>query len=216
MFISPLLKWLRFHLSIQWPPVWARRPKPTRPAGAERPPLSPSSPHAAQPLGSWSPDFSLRVVTQERGGAGSKQNGLPRQLAGVPPATRALKVSISLAGDRSPQRHRGCREAGSGPPPAGWFSQGFFFLPHLSFSRTKKKDGVRGGSQPRIARGVHPPHTNAPPDKTIINKKFIDNLTVSSDQSAVYFINPRVVRSRHYPYSANLRPLIFLVLAIYL
>ena len=55
-------------------PVWARRFKPTRPAGAEHPPLSPSSPHAAQPLGSWSPDFSLRVVTQARGGAGSEQN----------------------------------------------------------------------------------------------------------------------------------------------
>ena len=88
-------------------PVWARRFKPTRPAGAEHPPLSPSSPHAAEPLGSWSPNFSVRVVTQARGGAGRKQNGLPRQLAGVQPATRALKVSISLAGDRSPQRHRG-------------------------------------------------------------------------------------------------------------
>ena len=129
-------------------PVWARRPKPARPARAERPPLSLCSPCAAEPLGSWSPDFSVRVVTQARGGAGRKQNGLPRQLAGVPMATRALKVCISLAGDRSPQRHRGCREAGSGPPPAGWFSQGFFFLPRLSFSRTKKKDGVRGGSQP--------------------------------------------------------------------
>mgnify|MGYP006996929356 CR=1 FL=1 len=99
--------------------VWARRPKPARPARAERPPLSFCSPCAAEPLGSWSPDFSVRVVTQVRGGAGRKQNGLLRQLAGVPPATRALKVFISLAGDRSPQRHRGCREAGSGPPPAG-------------------------------------------------------------------------------------------------
>ena len=143
MFISPLLKWLRNHLSIQWPPVWARRPKPTRPAGAERPPLSLCSPCAAEPLGSWSPDFSVRVVTQARGGAGRKQNGLPRQLAGVPMATRALKVCISLAGDRSPQRHRGCREAESGPPSAGWFPRGFFFLPPLSFSRTKKKEGVR-------------------------------------------------------------------------
>ena len=91
-------------------PVWARRPKPTRPAETERPPLSFGTPHAEEPQGSWSPDFSVRVVTQTRGGAGRKQNGLPRQLAGVPPATRALKVSISLAGDRSPQRHRGCRE----------------------------------------------------------------------------------------------------------
>ena len=156
MFISPLLKWLRNHLSIQWPPVWARRPKPTRPAGAERPPLSLGSPCAAEPLGSWSPDFSVRVVTQARGGAGRKQNGLPRQLAGVPMATRALKVCISLAGDRSPQRHRGCREAESGPPSAGWFPRGFFFLPHLSFSRTKKKDGVRGASQAQPARGAVP------------------------------------------------------------
>ena len=129
-------------------PVWARRFKPTRPAEAERPPLSLGSPYAAQPLGSWSPDFSVRVVTQVRGGAGRKQNGLLRQLAGVPPATRALKVFISLAGDRSPQRHRGCREAESGSPPAGKVPVGFFFLPRLSFSRTKKKDGVRGGSQP--------------------------------------------------------------------
>ena len=57
--------------------VWARRPKPTRPAEAEHPPLSLGTPHAMQPLESWSPDFSVRVVTQTRGGAGSKQNGLP-------------------------------------------------------------------------------------------------------------------------------------------
>ena len=58
-------------------PVWARRFKPTRPAETERPPLSFGTPHAVQPLESWSPDFSVRVVTQTRGGAGSKQNGLP-------------------------------------------------------------------------------------------------------------------------------------------
>ena len=100
-------------------PVWARRPKPTRPAEAERPPLSFGTPHAEEPQGSWSPDFSVRVVTQARGGAGRKQNGLPRQLAGVPAGPQALKVSIFLVKGRSPQRHRGCCAAESGPPPAG-------------------------------------------------------------------------------------------------
>ena len=137
-------------------PVWARRPKPARPARAERPPLSFCSPCAAEPLGSWSPDFSVRVVTQVRGGAGRKQNGLLRQLAGVPPATRALKVFISLAGDRSPQRHRGCREAESGSPPAGKVPVGFFFLPRLSFSRTKKKDGVRAAHSRERSTGFCP------------------------------------------------------------
>ena len=141
------MRWKTTTLSHLLPPppapVWARRPKPARPAGAERTPLSPSSPHAAEPLGSWSPDFSVRVVTQARGGAGRKQNGLPRQLAGVPAGPQALKVSIFLIRGRSPQRHRGCREAESGIPHAGKVPVGFFFLPRLSFSRTKKKDGVR-------------------------------------------------------------------------
>ena len=148
-------------------PVWARRFKPTRPAGAEHPPLSPSSPHAAEPLGSWSPDFSVRVVTQARGGAGRKQNGLPRQLAGVPPATRALKVSISLAGDRSPQRHRGCREAESGSPPAGWFYKAFSFSPVFLFHARKRKTGCGSGIGSIGTRGGGAPHTNPKPDRIL-------------------------------------------------
>ena len=127
--------------------------------------MSLCSPCAAEPLGSWSPDFSVRVVTQARGGAGRKQNGLPRQLAGVPMATRALKVCISLAGDRSPQRHRGCREAESGSPPAGWFPRGFFFLPLLSFSRTKKKEGVRAAHSRERSTGWYPAYLPKP-DRT--------------------------------------------------
>ena len=166
MFISPLLKWLRNHLSIQWPSVWARRPKPARPARAERPPLSLCSPCAAEPLGSWSPDFSVRVVTQARGGAGRKQNGLPRQLAGVPMATRALKVCISLAGDRSPQRHRGCREAESGSPPAGWFYKAFSFSPVFLFHARKRKRGCGSGTG-TIGVQIPTPHTHTKPDRAI-------------------------------------------------
>ena len=114
-------------------PVWARRFKPTRPAEAEHPPLSLGSPYAAEPLGSWSPDFSVRVVTQAQGGAGRKQNGLPRQLAGVPAGPQALKVSIFLVKGRSPQRHRGCREAESGSPPPKRLHKAFSFLPLLFF-----------------------------------------------------------------------------------
>ena len=122
--------------------VWARRPKPTRPAGAERPPLSPSSPHAAQPLGSWSPDFSLRVVTQTRGGAGKQaERAAAWLLAGVPAATQALKGSVFLVRGRSPQRHRGCCEAESGPPPAGRFPKAFSFSPFFLFHARKRKKG---------------------------------------------------------------------------
>ena len=163
MFISPLLKWLRFHLSIQWPPVWARRPKPTRPAGAERPPLFLGSPYAAEPQGSWSPDFSVRVVTQTRGGAGKQaERAAAWLLAGVPAATQALKGSVFLVRGRSPQRQRGCCEVASGPPPAGWFSQGFFFLPRLSFSRTKKKDGVRAPHWRERDAGYYPAYQRNP------------------------------------------------------
>ena len=139
-------------------PVWARRPKPARPAGAEHPPLSLGSPYAAEPLGSWSPDFSVRVVTQVRGGAGRKQNGLPRQLAGVPAGPQALKVSIFLVRGRSPQRHRGCREDVNHFHAAGKVPVGFFFLPHLSFSRTKKKDGVRARHWWHRDAGQSPAH----------------------------------------------------------
>ena len=129
--------------------------------------MSLCSPCAAEPLGSWSPDFSVRVVTQARGGAGRKQNGLPRQLAGVPMATRALKVCISLAGDRSPQRHRGCREAESGSPPAGWFYKAFSFSPVFLFHARKRKTGCgrltaaispRGGARFSVRKtGIPPP-----------------------------------------------------------
>ena len=146
-------------------PVWARRPKPARPARAERPPLSLCSPCAAEPLGSWSPDFSVRVVTRARGGAGRKQNGLPRQLAGVPMATRALKVCISLAGDRSPQRHRGCREAESGSPPAGWFYKAFSFSPFFLFHARKRKMGCGRLTAANSPRGGAP-HTNAVLDRS--------------------------------------------------
>ena len=95
-----------------WLSVWARRSKPTRPARAEHPPLSLGSPYAAQPQDSRSPDFPQRVATHRRGGAGRKQNVASAWLlAGVPVATRALKVSIFLVRGRSPQRHRGCCEA---------------------------------------------------------------------------------------------------------
>ena len=106
-------------------------------------------------------------MTHRRGGAGSKQNGLPRQLAGVPMATRALKVCISLAGDRSPQRHRGCREAESGSPPAGWFYKAFSFSPIFLFHARKRKMGcgrLTGANGPR----GHTPHTNAIPDRVIL------------------------------------------------
>ena len=54
-------------------PVWARRFKPTRPAEAERPPLSLGSPYAAEPLGSWSPDFrNVWLRTGEAGLAESR------------------------------------------------------------------------------------------------------------------------------------------------
>ena len=49
-------------------PVWARRFKPTRPAEAERPPLSLGSSRAAEPQGSWSPHF--RNVWLRTGEAG--------------------------------------------------------------------------------------------------------------------------------------------------
>ena len=54
-------------------PVWARRFKPTRPAGAERPPLFLGSPHAAQPQESQSPNFrNVWLRTDEAGVAASR------------------------------------------------------------------------------------------------------------------------------------------------
>ena len=148
--------------------VWARRPKPARPARAERPPLSPSSPYAAEPLGSWSPDFSVRVVTQARGGAGRKQNAAAAwALAGAPAATQCLKGFISLAEGQSPQRHRARREAQCRPLPAGKVHKAFSFSPFFLFHARKRKMGCGRLTAANGPRGGTP-HTNAIPDRVVL------------------------------------------------
>ena len=80
--------------------------------------------------------------------------------------TQTLKVSIFSLKGRSPQRHRGCREDVNHFHAAGKVPVGFFFLPRLSFSRTKKKDGVREWHRfNRDAGGT--PHTNAMSDRVL-------------------------------------------------
>ena len=147
-------------------PVWARRPKPARPARAERPPLSFCSPCAAEPLGSWSPDFSVRVVTQTRGGAGRKQNGLPRQLAGVPAATRALKVFIPFYKRAKPAATQGSprgREWAS-PRRKGCIRL-FLSPPSFFFTHEKERRGA-GCLTGTISPWGGAPHTCMKPDRT--------------------------------------------------
>ena len=118
--------------------------------------MSPSSPHAAEPLGSWSPDFSVRVVTQTRGGAGRKQNGLPRQLAGVPAATRALKVFIPFYKRAKPAATQGSPRGREWASPRRMvFPRLFLSPPSFFFTHEKERWGA-GGSQARTARGVIP------------------------------------------------------------
>ena len=45
--------------------------------------------------------------------------------------------------------------------------EGFFFLPRLSFSRTKKKDGVREWHRFNRDAGGGTPHTNAMSDRVL-------------------------------------------------
>ena len=59
-------------------PVWARRPKPARPAEAERPPLSLDSSRAAQPQESWSPDFRNVWSRRREAGLAESRTLLPR------------------------------------------------------------------------------------------------------------------------------------------
>ena len=58
--------------------VWARRPKPARPAAAERPPLSLDSSRAAQPQESWSPDFRNVWSRRREAGLAESRTLLPR------------------------------------------------------------------------------------------------------------------------------------------
>ena len=141
-------------------PVWARRPKPTRPAETERPPLSFGTPHAEEPQGSWSPDFSVRVVTQTRGGAGRKQNGLPRQLAGVPAATQTLQSFYFSCKGPKPAATQGLprgREWASlrrMVPPRLFLSPPSFLYLYLFW-------GMKNGVTPRSSSGGSPPTAGA-------------------------------------------------------
>ena len=142
MFISPLLKWLRNHLSIQWPPVWARRPKPARPARAERSPFVSWFSLCSGAPGELVARLPQRVATHRRGGAGRKQNAAAAwALAGAPAATQCLKGFISLAEGQSPQRHRARREAQCRPLPAGKVHKAFSFSPIFLFHARKEKKG---------------------------------------------------------------------------
>ena len=147
-------------------PVWARRFKPTRPAGAEHPPLSPSSPHAAEPLGSWSPDFSVRVVTQARGGAGRKQNGLPRQLAGVPAATQTLQSFYFSCKGPKPAATQGLPRGKEWASPRRKGTIRLFLSPPSFFFTHEKERRGAGCLTGTISPWGGAPHTCMKPDRT--------------------------------------------------
>ena len=136
--------------------VWARRPKPTRPAGAEHPPLSFGTPHAMQPQGSWSPD--VRNVWSRR-----REAGLVESRTGC-----RMVISGRTCGDADAKSFyffsKGSKPAATQGLPRGCesfsrrrkgTSRLFLSPPSFFFTHEKERWGA-GGSQPRTAHGVVP------------------------------------------------------------
>ena len=135
-------------------PVWARRPKPTRPAETERPPLSFGTPHAMQPQGSWSPDFRNVWSRRREAGLVESRTGCRMVISGRTGGDTSAKSFYFPCGRSKPAATQGLPRGREWASPRRTVPQGFFFLPLLSFSRTKKKEGVRAAYRRRQGRRI--------------------------------------------------------------
>ena len=134
--------------------VWARRPKPTRPAGAEHPPLSFGTPHAMQPQGSWSPDFRNVWSRRREAGLVESRTGCRMVISGRTCGDADAKSFYFFSKGSKPAATQGLprgREWASlrrMVPPRLFLSPPSFFFTH------EKERGGAGGSQPREEYGV--------------------------------------------------------------